>query len=261
MPKNRQIAVRNVQDAEQWRLMEGYALKIRIKFTKQGAMKFVGHLDLMRYFQKAMRRADVDICYSEGFSPHQIMSFAAPLGVGLTSKGEYLDIEVKHSDASDEMIKRLNETMAEGISVLSFKKLPDTAKNAMSIVAAADYRLTFREGYVPEEMDVWLKGLSVFLEQDSIPYMKKTKKGVKELNLKHLIYQYQIDKEGIFLQVSAGSSDNLKPEMVINAYYQSLDQELMPLALLVERQEVYADLGSEEERKLVPLNQLGEDLE
>lgn len=56
-------------------------------------MKFIGHLDTMRYFQKAMRRADIDIAYSTGFSPHQIMSFAAPLGVGITSDGEYLDIE------------------------------------------------------------------------------------------------------------------------------------------------------------------------
>ncbi|MEG0566064.1 MAG: TIGR03936 family radical SAM-associated protein, partial [Hungatella sp.] len=63
-------------------------MKIRIKFSKLGAMKFVGHLDLLRYFQKAMRRAEVDICYSEGFSPHQVMSFAAPLGVGLTGTGE-----------------------------------------------------------------------------------------------------------------------------------------------------------------------------
>ena len=69
-------------------------MKIRIKFAKEGTMKFIGHLDIMRYFQKVMRRADVDIRYSEGFSPHQIMSFAAPLGVGLESRGEYVDIEV-----------------------------------------------------------------------------------------------------------------------------------------------------------------------
>ena len=68
-------------------------MKIRIKFAKEGTMKFIGHLDIMRYFQKVMRRADVDIRYSEGFSPHQIMSFAAPLGVGLESRGEYVDIE------------------------------------------------------------------------------------------------------------------------------------------------------------------------
>ena len=71
-------------------------MKVRIKFAKSGVMKFVGHLDMMRYFQKAMRRADIDIKYSEGFSPHQIMSFAAPLGVGITSDGEYLDINGNH---------------------------------------------------------------------------------------------------------------------------------------------------------------------
>ena len=64
-------------------------MNIRIKFRKYGAMKFISHLDVMRYFQKAMRRAGIDICFSEGFSPHMIMSFAAPLGVGLTSGGEY----------------------------------------------------------------------------------------------------------------------------------------------------------------------------
>lgn len=52
-------------------------------------MKFIGHLDVMRYFQKALRRAGMDVAFSEGFSPHMIMSFAAPLGVGITSSGEY----------------------------------------------------------------------------------------------------------------------------------------------------------------------------
>jgi len=236
-------------------------LKIRIKFSKLGAMKFVGHLDIMRYFQKAMRRAGVDICYSEGFSPHQIMSFAAPLGVGLTSVGEYMDIEVNHSDSSAEMIRRINETMAEGMSILDYKKLPDTAKNAMSIVAAADYRLVFREGSEPADLEEWSKGLKNFLELDNIPYTKKTKKGEREMNLKPLIYQSHIDKDRIFLQVSTGSLNNLKPEMVIEAYCLSLGLKLKPFALQIERQEVYADLGSEEERNLVPLSRLGEDIE
>lgn len=91
-------------------------------------MKFIGHLDIMRYFQKVMRRAEVDIAYSEGFSPHQIMSFAAPLGVGLTSRGEYLDIEVHSTDSSAEMLKRINDTMVEGMEVLSYRLLPDSSK-------------------------------------------------------------------------------------------------------------------------------------
>ena len=56
-------------------------MNIRVRFRKYGVLKFIGHLDVMRYFQKAIRRADIDICYSEGYSPHMIMSFASPLSL------------------------------------------------------------------------------------------------------------------------------------------------------------------------------------
>ena len=86
-------------------------------------MKFIGHLDVMRYFQKAMRRAGIDIAYSEGMSPHMIMSFAQPLGVGLTSDGEYMDVELRTPIASDEAIRRLNEVGVEGITAVSYTHL------------------------------------------------------------------------------------------------------------------------------------------
>lgn len=236
-------------------------MKIRIKFSKQGVMKFVGHLDFMRYFQKAMRRAGVDICYSEGFSPHQIMSFAAPLGVGLTSLGEYMDIEVKSTGASAVMVEQINGAMAEGVEVLSYKQLDSAAKNAMSIVAAADYSLSFRAGKGPEHPDAWFAGLEAFLASDSIPFTKKTKRGERDLDLKPLIYQYRITDGTIFLQLSTGSTDNLKPGTVIEAYCKKHNLELDPFALLIQRDEVYADLGDEQERRLVTLDQLGEDIE
>ena len=112
-------------------------MKVRIKFSKYSSMIFIGHLDMMRYFQKAMRRAEIDISYSQGFNPHQIMSFAAPLGVGIYSNGEYVDIQVESATTSKDMMKALNGVMAEGVEVLSVKKLPDDAKNAMASVAAA----------------------------------------------------------------------------------------------------------------------------
>ena len=95
-------------------------LKVRVKFSKEGAMKFIGHLDIMRYFQKAIRRANIPIAFSGGFSPHMIMSFAAPLGVGVTSAGEYFDMELTDDSlSSKEMENRLNATMAEGMKVIS----------------------------------------------------------------------------------------------------------------------------------------------
>ena len=94
-------------------------MKVRIKFAKAGIARFIGHLDVMRYFQKAVRRAGIAIRYSGGFSPHQLMSFAAPLGVGITSNGEYLDIEVEDDEDTATMKARLNQVMAEGFSVKS----------------------------------------------------------------------------------------------------------------------------------------------
>ena len=89
-------------------------MKIRVKFRKWGCMKFIGHLDMMRYFQKAVRRADIDIRYSEGYSAHQIMSFAAPLGVGITSDGEYFDIDVNTTESTEKSIAALNAQMVDG---------------------------------------------------------------------------------------------------------------------------------------------------
>ena len=190
-------------------------MKVRIKFRKQGNMKFIGHLDIMRYFQKVMRRADVDIRYSEGFSPHQIMSFAAPLGVGLTSNGEYMDIEVLSTDDSKTMVRRMNETMVEGMEVVSYRQLDDSSKNAMSIVAAADYTLTFRPGKEPEDLDGFFQKLEAFYHQDQILITKPTKKGERQVDLKPLIYQMYRTGDAVFMQVSTGSSNNIKPELVM----------------------------------------------
>ncbi|MDR1765887.1 MAG: TIGR03936 family radical SAM-associated protein, partial [Lachnospiraceae bacterium] len=70
-------------------------VKIRVVFSKTGAMKYVGHLDFMRFFQKAMGRARIPVRYSGGFSPHQIMSFVAPLSVGVEGLREYFDAEIQ----------------------------------------------------------------------------------------------------------------------------------------------------------------------
>lgn len=155
-------------------------MKIRIKFRKQGAVKFVGHLDIMRYFQKVMRRADVDIRYSEGFSPHQIMSFAAPLGVGLTSNGEYVDIEVNSTESSQEMVSRINAANVEGITVTSYRKLPDSAKNAMSLVAAADYTMWFKTAMNRKMRTVSGQGCPI--SSKSLPFLssKRQKRALRK---------------------------------------------------------------------------------
>lgn len=236
-------------------------MKLRIKFAKQGAMRFVGHLDIMRYFQKVMRRANVNICYSEGYSPHQIMSFASPLGVGMTSRAEYVDIEVTDAPSSAAMLRQINDEMVEGMEALSCRKLPDHAAGAMSIVAAADYVLTFREAYEPKDWNDFAEDLQKFVTRDQILVMKKTKKGEKETDIRPMIYELSVGSHEIWMRVAAGSAANLKPELVIRGFYESRGETMAQFALMTERREIYADLGKEGQRELCPLNDLGEDIE
>ena len=233
-------------------------MNIRMKFKKHGCMKFIGHLDIMRYFQKAIRRADIDIAYSEGFSPHMIMSFAAPLGVGLTSEGEYVDLQVNSCASSKAAVDALNSVMVEGMEVVSFKLLPENVKNAMSSVAAADYFVKWREGYVPEN---WEEKFNAFLQKEEMLIVKKTKRSEAEVDLKPMLYKTELRDGGIFMQVACGSVNNLKPELVMEAFAKDAGIELAPFALEVCRLEVYADLGDETTKKLVSLEELGEDIE
>ena len=214
-------------------------MKIRIKFAKTGVMKFVGHLDVMRYFQKAIRRAELPIAYSEGFSPHMLLSFASPLGVGISSTGEYFDMVLAEDMKTDEIVKRLNATMVEGMEVLSARHLPD--------------------GKMPE-IDLETK-VPVFFALPQIEIMRKTKRSEKLTDIRPWIYDMKAKKSGVWMQLSTGSVSNLKPELVMEAFCKWCGVELPPFAYTILREEVYADIGTEEERKLVPLEALGEEVE
>lgn len=211
-------------------------------------MKFIGHLDMVRYFQKVMRRANVDICYSEGFSPHQKMSFAAPLSVGVISKGEYFDIEVNSSLSSKEMIKNINAQNVEGVKVVSYKELPEGAKNAMSVVAGADY-FVYTDLFTKEQVND-------FYAQDEINILKKTKKSEKIVDIKPMIHEMKFNEDGIFMKVSQGSAANLKPDLVMSALEQFTGAKL-PEFVQYERLDMYCL----ENDKLVSLSEIGGNIE
>lgn len=255
-----QVVVQNASE-------EVYAMKARLKFTKAGTMKFIGHLDVMRYFQKAFRRCGIDISYSQGFNPHQLISFASPLGVGLTSDGEYLDMQLESCKSSNEMIDTINRVMNDEFQIVEFVQLPDKSKTAMSIVAAADYRISLKDGYTICED--FKEKFQEFMEQEKIVITKKTKKSTTEMDMKPFIYHYAFSKEEfekktnhnisnsvaeqyhndnvLFIQVSAGSVVNIKPNQVLEAFYAFMEKEMEPFSHQYHRLEMYADLAKEGE--------------
>lgn len=235
-------------------------MKVRIKFSKAGSTKFIGHLDTMRYFQKAVRRAGLPAAYSGGFSPHMIMSFAAPLGVGTTSQGEYFDMELTETVPTDVIEQKLNSAMAEGFAVVSARQVEDgKASKAMSLVAAADYYIEFREGKAPESD--WESRVEEFFAQDSITVMKKTKRSKKEVDIRPFIYEMRLENQKIFMKLASASANYTKPELVTDTFLQWLGVEPVPYSYMVERLEVYANQGTDENPKFVSLEALGEKVE
>ncbi len=202
-------------------------MTFRIRFAKYGVVKFIGHLDVMRYFQKVIRRSELPVKYSAGFNPHQIMSFAQPLGVGITSDGEYMEVEFEDEallaeagitsagtkdigngltaqivDKKDVpalekyVFDKMNGQTFEGFEVLEVKLLPPPKPNtkvdkAMSLVNAADYMVSVKTGYeigISDEAE-FLSKFAEFLEQSEIRVVKKSKKTEQETDIRPLIYK------------------------------------------------------------------------
>lgn len=234
-------------------------LKARIKFRKYGIMRFIGHLDVMRFFQKAMRRANIPIAFTGGYSPHMIMSFAQPLGVGLTSDGEYLDIELTESISSEDAVRQLNEVSVEGIEILSFVQISDEKKaSGMTIVAAARYEVTCLESKKSAEVTKnipfdWNEKITDFLKQSEIMVLKKTKKNEREINIRPLIYEMNVSEEHIQMLLAAGSEENLKPDLVMRAFLQHAGANSEETPLYYHRVDVYAAAKD----GFVPLDSLG----
>ncbi len=227
-------------------------LKIRIKYAKTGVLRYIGHLDVMRYFQKAIRRAGLDVAYSQGYSPHQLITFAAPLGLGVTSEGEYFDAEMNSLTSSEDMAARLNATMAPGMEVKDIVQLKEGAKTAMAVVAASDYLITCREGY--GDIRDFTEALEAFYSQERIEVVKVSKTREIQMDIKPFIYKLEAGENGIYMLLSTGSVDNIKPELVMEGFCHYLNRDYQKLAFQVHRLETYMQ---NEAGKLVSLLEAG----
>ena len=213
-------------------------IKLRMKFKKHGPIRFLGHLDVMRYVQKAIRRAEIDIKYSEGYSPHQILSFAQPLSVGSTTDGDYMDMTLISCNSPEEVMDKLNGVMNEGIEITGVSVLPEKSENAMTSVAAAEYIISFRDGKAPS-FDI-SKTMEAFMSNDHVMAVKKTKNGEKEIDIKPLIYKWEvIDNNKIHVLLSAGSAANLKAALLIDSIYKFAEEEMKEFAPVFHRLDTY----------------------
>ena len=190
-------------------------MTIRVRFGKEGSLRYIGHLDLLRTFQKIFRRAGIPMRFSNGFSPHPIMSFALPLGLGLTSEGEYLDAEIEEGMGPEEVLERLRKATSGELPVYAVTVLPEKAGNAMASVGRAVYRFSFGELGTGDRAAV-RKALEAFLAAPAVPIRKKTKTREIEEDIRPMVFGAFLTEDGLVLDLAAGSAANLKPELLLD---------------------------------------------
>lgn len=205
---------------------------IRVKFRRGEEVKFISHLDLMKVFERAIRRARLPISYSQGFNPHPGMVFGLPLSVGVTSDAEYGDFEVTDDSLSmKEFMERLNAQLPRGIE-LSAARPRRSRQNIMATISASEYLVV--AGTKFECSGKSLKSaVQKYRTQNEIIVQKKTKSGIKATDIKSMIYDLDLELQpcGEFniikftMLVSAGSKANLKPELLIESFFQYLDAD------------------------------------
>ena len=165
------------------------------------------------------------------------------------------------SDTSKRSLELLNDVMVEGIEVMSYRRLSDSDAKAMSVVAAADYKLWIRDNYEVPQINYEAALDEFFRKPEEILITKKTKKSEKVIDLKKLVYDFHIELEQerpvFYLKVSTGSTDNLKPELVLQKFYEFIGQELQPLSVQIHRIDVYGEIDG----TFVSLGEMGEIIE
>ncbi len=221
-------------------------MNYRVRFSKHGAIRYIGHLDVMRYFQKLLRRAEIDVAYTQGFSPHAITTFAQPLGVGIESDGEYMDLRLNSEISCDELKRRINEASVPEIRAISVKLLPDSIGNAMASVAAAEYKIGFKEGRKPEVLsekdDASINEMiKSFLSQDEIILVKEGKAGLREIDIKDRIFEFSWDNEDDCFNaiLDASSGYNIKPSSLMELFLKYHKGELENNSLMIYRMDTY----------------------
>jgi len=160
-------------------------MRIQITFSKQGALRYISHLDLHRLWERATRRAELPLAYSQGFHPQPKMNIAAALPLGFSSRCEVLDMRLEQDISLDGLAEKLNATMPTGIRVLQIKQADERAPALQTQVISAEYNVRLTETIDVSELK---RKVDSVMESESIIRIRRE----KEYDLRPLIEELMI---------------------------------------------------------------------
>ena len=217
---------------------------IRVKFKKEGDMIYISHLDLQKLLQRAFRRANVELSYSQGFNPHPKMSYGNALALGTESYGEYVDIEIEEEIGVEEFLSRINNELPNGIEFVKAEEIDPKTPSLASTIEYGEY--LFNIGLDNPLSKEFIKSrITDFMNQEEIMITKKNKKGkIVESNIRPMIKFFDIlslDDNNLTLiaTIATGSKANLNTNIFIPKVLEMLDIDMDPLDVDILRRDLY----------------------
>ncbi|RPJ26156.1 MAG: DUF2344 domain-containing protein [Chloroflexi bacterium] len=185
-------------------------MRIRITFVKQGALRYTGHLDLHKLWERAARRAELPLAYSQGFHPQPKMNMAAALPLGFSSRCEVLDMKLEHDISLSDLPTRLNTTLPAGLQVVEVQQVDERAPALQTQVASAEYEVTLTES---------ADGSALQKKLDSVKQLTsilRERRG-KMYDLRPLIEALELlSDDKIFMRLTAREGATGRPEEVLD---------------------------------------------
>jgi radical SAM family uncharacterized protein/radical SAM-linked protein len=170
--------------------------KIRVRYIKTGLTRFISHLDVVRLFDRAARRAKISLVYSQGFHPRPKLSFAPPLSLGVGSIAEYLDLEVEMGREDDFQFK-LNQVLPAGMQIIMQKTIFSKVPSLASTIGQLTYETELENLLLPPE---WLVD---FLAQPNILVERQLKEGTKTVNIRPFIKKLEVTDHKLLMTIIA----------------------------------------------------------
>lgn len=194
-------------------------MKLRVKYKVTEAGRFLGHLDLTRTIMKSLRRADIPIMLSAGFNPHPRLSFAMPLSVGHTGGGEFFEVDLKERMEEKDFINIFNEFAPPGIQALKAKEVIGKQESMSSIINSGKYLMDFTS----IDIDLLKNIITEILAKKEIVILKKSKRKVKETDIRSFIYDIVFVKEEnegctVEASIAQGSTANLRVQDLLKLF-------------------------------------------
>jgi len=174
--------------------------RIRVNYSKTGAMIFLSHLEMLTLFTRAVKRADIPVKYSQGFHPHPKFSFATALSVGVQSFAEYLDVEVSSGFDADMLKESLNRSLPEGVAVINAWTVPAKSPSLSTIMDRVRYRVTLPDT-LAKDLE---KAAGNFMALESSPFRRVKKNGPQEYDLRHELFNLSVTENSLTMEIGRG---------------------------------------------------------